>query len=68
MTARDHRRIDEQKDTYALVCATSFLASFISLVIDLRLCAMVAALGVFWVLTLKQRFRQTQEQLGTPER
>lgn len=61
MSTRERRRIDDMKDTYALVWATSFLAAFVSLIIDLRLCAIVSALGVFWIITLKQRFRQSQE-------
>jgi hypothetical protein len=63
-TSRDSRRQDERKDTMTLVSATSLLAAFAASVIDLRLCAMVAAFGVFWILVLKHRFRQAPEGPG----
>ena len=42
MSAQQHRAHNDRKDTMTLVWATSVFAAFVSLLIDLRLCAIIA--------------------------
>lgn len=57
MATRETRMQNDRKDTVTLVWATSVFAAFISLLIDLRLCAIIAAFGVFWILFVMNRYR-----------
>jgi hypothetical protein len=61
MSTRQHRLQDDQSDTLTLVWATSVFAAFISLLIDLRLCVIIAAFGVFWILCVMNRYRTPSE-------
>lgn len=61
MATREHRIQNDRKDTVTLVWATSVFAAFVSLLIDLRLCAIIAAFGVFWILVVMNRYRTPSE-------
>lgn len=61
MATRETRIQSDRKDTLTLVWATSVFAAFVSLVIDLRLCAIIAAFGVFWILCVMNRYRKPTE-------
>ncbi len=61
MATRETRIQDDRKDNLILVWATSVFAAFVSLVIDLRLCAIIAAFGVFWILCVMNRYRKPTE-------
>lgn len=50
MSIQQHRFREDKRDTLNLVWGTTVLSAFIALAIDLRLCALIAAFGAFWVL------------------
>lgn len=61
MATRETRIQNDRKDTLTLVWATTVFAAFVSLAIDLRLCALIAAFGVFWILCVMNRYRKPAE-------
>ncbi len=62
MTRPANSRVSsEQSDTLTLLWSGTLLASFVCLAVDLRLCAIVAALGVFSLLYVRDRQRNTAE-------
>jgi hypothetical protein len=61
MSSRENRAQNDRNDTLTLVWASSLLASFVCLVIDLRLCALIAAFGVFWILYVMNRHPESAD-------